>query len=145
MMGEVLHIAVDGDVGNSGTRHEGGSQQDEVLAQQQAADVAHLCAVHLAQGYLAVALADVVERQAEQPQAGDTDGYQGKGDDDARHLPVFLVQAGYLVRDERILKVAPTHSLLVKVAEESNGFLPLAGGDGDKWPVRKSSTTPMMS
>ena len=106
MMGEVLHIAVDGDVGNSGTRHEGSSQQDEVLAQQQAANVGHLCTMHLAKGYLAVALADVVERQTEQSQTGDADGYQGKGDDDARHLPVILVQAGYLVRDERILKVS---------------------------------------
>ena len=70
MMGEVLHIAVDGGVGNGGSRHEGSSQQDEVFTQQQVADVAHLCAVHLAQGYLAVALADVVERQPEQPQAG---------------------------------------------------------------------------
>ena len=135
MMGEVLHVAVDGDVGNGGTRHEGGSQQEEVLAQQQAADVGHLCAVHLAQGYLAVSLADVVERQPEQPQAGDDDGYQGKGDDDARHLPVFLVQAGYLVRDERIVEVAPAHSLLVEVAEERDGFLPLARGDGEEREV----------
>ena len=46
MMGEVLHIAVDGDVGDGSTCHEGSSQQNEILAQQQAADVAHLCAVH---------------------------------------------------------------------------------------------------
>ena len=134
-MREVLHIAVDADVSNDGSRHEGDSQQNKVLAQQQAADVGHLCAVHLTKGYLAVALADVVERQPEQPQAGDDDGYQGKGDDDARHLPVFLVQAGYLVRDERILKVAPAHSLLVEVAEERDGFLPLAGGDGEEREV----------
>lgn len=122
LMDEVFQIPVDSQPRDGRSNHEGNAQQQVIFAQEHLHDRPGGCPVHLADGYFAIPLLHVEQRQTEQSQRRDQDGYQRKDRIDHRQLPVFLVQCFVLVLDERIFK-ATAEQLLMQLFQEKQNLL----------------------